>query len=70
MLKPETLGLLLLMQSYVISLPDEKSIFSFVCRGLLDMPGVSEVRYAETAQEHADEATVRFPIFLSETSAR
>ncbi|NVN89650.1 MAG: response regulator [Desulfuromonadales bacterium] len=67
MLIPETLGQLLLMQSIVISLPDEKSIFSFVCRGLLDIPGVSEVCYANAAREQSDEAVFRFPLFLGET---
>ena len=65
MLKPQTLGQLLLMQSIVISLPDEKSIFSFVCHGLLDMPGVIGVRYAEL-QEQVDPPIVRFPLLLGE----
>lgn len=67
MIRPETLGQLLLMQSYVISLPDEKSIFSFVCHGLHDIPGVAEVRYVETIQEQVDESIVRFPLLLGET---
>ena len=67
MIKPEILGQLLVMQSYVISLPDEKSIFSFVCRGLLDLPGVSGVRYSGSVQDQADEATtVTIPILLGE----
>jgi PAS domain S-box-containing protein len=67
MLEPHTLGQLLLMQSIVISLPDEKSIFSFICRGLLDMPGVFGARYSDTAQEQEDASTVRIPLLLGET---
>ncbi len=67
MLSPKTLGQLLLMQSYVISLPDEKSMFSFVCHGLLDVPGVSGVSYFDVAQHLNEESTVRFPLLLGET---
>ncbi len=42
-LEAKKLGQLLLMQSVLINLPDRKSIFSFVCRGLLDVPGVDGV---------------------------
>ncbi len=67
MLKPEILGQLLVMQSFVISLPDEKSIFSFVCRGLQDMPGVSAVRYSVSPQDQDYESTtVRIPVSLGE----
>lgn len=37
------IGQLSLMQSVMIGLPDEKSIGAFVCRGLLDIPGVAKV---------------------------
>ena len=66
MLKPEILGQLLLMQNFVISLPDEKSIFSFVCRGLLDIPGVTGVRYTDTDQGQTDESIVLFPLLLGD----
>ncbi len=66
MIKPEILGQLLVMQSLVIGLPDEKSIFSFVCRGLLDIPGVSKVRYAHTTKKQAEGLTVRFPLLIGE----
>jgi C4-dicarboxylate-specific signal transduction histidine kinase len=39
----KTLAQLLLMQNIVLNLPDLKSINSFVCRGLKDMPGVDNV---------------------------
>lgn len=48
-LSPQILGQLLLMQSVMWSLPDENSIFSFVCKGLQDLPGVGEVRYVAGA---------------------
>jgi len=67
MLIPEILGQLLVMQSFVINLPDEKSIFSFVCRGLLDIPGVSGVRYHETTQNQGfDTAELAIPVILGE----
>ncbi len=66
MLKPEILGQLLLMQNFVISLPDEKSIFSFVCRGLLYIPGVTGVRCTDSGQEETEESTVRFPLLLGD----
>ena len=69
MLKPEILAQLLVMQSFVISLPDEKSIFSFVCRGLLDIPGVSGVHYHESGQDKTDDSsTLAIPVILGETS--
>jgi hypothetical protein len=44
-LNPKVLGQLLLMQSIVINLPDNKSIFSFICKGLKDVPGIKDVRH-------------------------
>ena len=67
MLNPQTLGQLLIMQSIVISLPNEKSIFSFVCRGLLDMPGVIGAHYTDTVQEQVDAQIIRLPLLLSES---
>lgn len=54
MIKAEILGQLLLMQNVLINLPDEKSIYSFVCRGLTDIPGVEEVSYSETESDPID----------------
>ena len=42
-LSAKILGQLLLMQNVVINLPDLKSIYSFVGRGLQDIPGVEKV---------------------------
>jgi PAS domain S-box-containing protein len=55
------------MQSVAISLPDEKAIFSFICHGLLDIPGVIGVRYTDTAQEQAGASTVQIPLLVGET---
>jgi len=44
-LDPKVLGQLLLMQSLMNNLPDKNSILSFVCKGLLDIPGISKAEY-------------------------
>ncbi|MCP4158173.1 MAG: response regulator [bacterium] len=41
------LGQLLLMQSILCNLPGKHSIHQFICRGLLDIPGVKNVAYSE-----------------------
>lgn len=66
-LDPKILGRLLVMQSMVINLPDEESIFSFICRGLADMPGVARVRHATRPEEITDESAARFPLLRGET---
>jgi PAS domain S-box-containing protein len=53
-LDPRVLGQLLLMQSILNNLPDNKSVFSFVCRGLTDIPGVSEVSYHQNGYGKED----------------
>ena len=68
MSEARVLGQLLLMQSISIGLPDENAIFSFVCRGLLDLPGVTEARYAAIAPEKEEAATTRFPLRVGEAS--
>lgn len=60
MLKAEILGQLMLMQNVLINLPDEKSIFSFVCRGFSDLPGVEHVYYSETITENNDNSILPF----------
>ncbi len=50
-IEAKKLGQLLLMQSVLINLPDKKSIFSFIVRGLSDIPGVAGVSYNESAPE-------------------
>jgi two-component system cell cycle sensor histidine kinase/response regulator CckA len=61
-LSAPVLGQLLLMQSVVGTLPDEPAIFSFVCRGLSDLPGVAGASHAAAGTETAEPATVRFPL--------
>ena len=56
------LGQLLLMQSILPNLPDEVSIFQFVCRGLKDVPGVSAVMYSDAYKEAIDPALTRLSL--------
>ncbi len=60
-LSAPVLGELLLMQSVLSNLPDEKTIFSFVCHGLRDVPGVETVTF-ERDGGGADESRVRMPL--------
>jgi PAS domain-containing protein len=60
MLKAEIIGQLLLMQNILINLPDKKSIFSFVCRGLMDVPGVENVYYSEIITTKNNNSTLYF----------
>jgi two-component sensor histidine kinase len=64
LLNAQVLGQMLLMQSIVSNLPDEKAIFSFVCRGLLDIPGVVKVQHSDAVQETTDLSIVRFPLVV------
>jgi PAS domain S-box-containing protein len=50
------------MQSVLCNLPDERSIFSFVCRGLADLPGVAGTTHDPTGGEATDAAQQRFPL--------
>ncbi len=58
------LGQLLLMQSVLDSLPDEPAIFSFVCRGLSDLPGVREVEWCTEFAKTVDETSARFQLLV------
>jgi PAS domain S-box-containing protein len=60
MLKAEILGQLMLMQNVLINLPDEKSIFSFVCRGFSDIPGVEHVYYSEVKTDNSEHSILSF----------
>lgn len=68
-LDPKILGQLLLMQSVFSNLPDNKSIFSFVCKGLLDIPGVEAISISaakiETDQILQNQITI--PIELNKS---
>ncbi|QIA06223.1 PAS domain-containing hybrid sensor histidine kinase/response regulator [Draconibacterium halophilum] len=50
-LDSKVLGKLMLMQNFVINLPNEDSIFSFVCKGLLDVPGIEKAKYYGNQEE-------------------
>jgi PAS domain S-box-containing protein len=50
-LDARALGQLLLMQSLVSNLPDKETIFRFVSRGLVDIPGVAQVSFDKCQQE-------------------
>ncbi len=67
MLKSNVLGQLLLMQSILVNLPDKKSIFSFVCRGLLDIPGVKYVDYSEKKFKTKKKNEIIFSLKRGET---
>jgi PAS domain S-box-containing protein len=62
LLSAPILGQLLLMQSLLSNLPDENSIFSFVCRGLTDVPGVVEVNYFKEIHASSDPSFISFPL--------
>jgi PAS domain S-box-containing protein len=69
-LNPSVLGQFLLMQSHIINLPDKKSIFSFVCKGLLDIPGVNAVQFYENSLPKQDQAplTVCYQVTLGKSN--
>lgn len=73
MINAVIIGQLSLMQSVVVTLPDEKSIFSFVCRGLADFPGVTAVQFTDvfqriTAPQTTKGTTTSFPILANQVS--
>lgn len=61
--KPSADGLakILLVQNLVSQLPDEKTIFEFVCRGMKDMPGVETVHCALHGNRGTDMPQGRLP---------
>ncbi|MFT3869661.1 MAG: PAS domain S-box protein [Nibricoccus sp.] len=61
------LGQLLLMQNVLCNLPDEASIFSFICRGLGDMPGVMEVSHLTVANGSGNAELRHFPVQAGQT---
>lgn len=63
----QVLGQLLLMQNVLCNLPDEASIFSFICRGLGDMPGVAEVNHLTVADGLTYVEQRRFTVQAGET---
>ena len=69
-LNPKVLGQLLLMQSILNNLPDNKSIFSFVCKGLSDIPGIRKVIYNEIVTPNDDSLplSLSYPIYLGNST--
>lgn len=61
------LGQLLLMQSVLDSLPDEKSIRSFISRGLSEMPGVAEAEIRDVSEKPHTLGALRFPLQVGGT---
>ncbi|MBK9991498.1 MAG: response regulator [Verrucomicrobia bacterium] len=61
-MRAPVLGQLLLMQNVLCNLPDEQSIFRFVCRGLADLPGVAEAYHSTTANHTADATLIQFSL--------
>jgi len=62
MIDAKILGQLLIMQSLLNNLPDKNSIFSFVCRGLNDIPGVQKVTHFENNTKAESPDIYKFPI--------
>jgi len=63
----KVLGQLLLMQNVLINLPDKNSIFSFVCKGLLDIPGVESAQYSENSKDFQQKSALTFYFGTKET---
>lgn len=68
-LNPKVLGQLLIMQSLISNLPDKKSIFSFVCRGLIDIPGVQAINYLENIPDNisTNPYQLNYPVLLGDS---
>lgn len=66
--RADVLAKLLLIQSTASQLRDEAAILAFICRGLLQVPGVAEAHYAEPGGDVGSDAAARdgksFPIRL------
>lgn len=56
------IGQLLLMQSVLTSLPDEKSILDFACRGLKDVPGVRSATICSREKAASIDQADCFPV--------
>ena len=67
-LKAQVLAQLLIMQNVLCNLPNEKSIFSFVCRGLTDIPGVAGANYSVIPKEITDASLVRLPLHVGHSN--
>ena len=61
-LKAQVLSQLLLMQSVIARLPDQRAVFNLVCRGLEDVPGISSVRFSDAPDCLPDKDVLVLPI--------
>lgn len=68
MIDANVLGQLLLMQTVLISLPETDSFFSFICRGLEDLPGIASVRHSFDKKPIVDDSVVLFMLSRSGVS--
>lgn len=50
------------MQRTICTLPDEDSIFAYICHGLSKVPGISDVRHSCHGTESDDASLLRFPL--------
>jgi two-component system, cell cycle sensor histidine kinase and response regulator CckA len=62
------LGQLLLMQSMLPGLTDEKAILAFVCRGLVDVPGIGDVSVADTEIQPRFSEVRTFPLTVGQAA--
>jgi two-component system sensor histidine kinase/response regulator len=60
-LKSESLAQILLIESMVIHLPDKEAVFSFICQGLSEIPGVKSVSY-KPIQSDAEEENAQLTL--------
>jgi PAS domain S-box-containing protein len=67
MIQAQVLSRLLVMPDQLIDLPDEQAIFSFVCRSLLDTPGIAAVRYNAVSEARHDPHTIAIPLPAGKT---
>lgn len=56
----EVLAQILLIESMVVHLPDETTIFDFVCRGLELVPGIKSVRHTTSNIDQHDHKSERY----------
>ncbi len=65
-LHAEALARILLLQNMISQFADQKSIFSFVCRGLEEIPGVNKATYlTERSNNSTDQNNAYFPLQLN-----
>lgn len=68
-LDSKILGQLMLMQSVVLNLPNESSITGFICKGLLDVPGIKKATYSNDNKQVSENErnNINFPIHVGDS---